>query len=273
MAAALFALLLASGLLFGFATLFYFAYLRYRRNDTGFWASIFALLGWVALSVGGIVRGGLLGHIPFGSFSDTLLFLLWLLASSYFLVEQRFKVRAAGAFLLPVVTLGVVYATLRPTEVAVILPVLQSPWVIWHVGFVFFAYCAFALAGLTGFLYLIQEKELKSKRLTFMHFSLPSLATLEALSATLIGWGYPALTLGIVLGAIWSRVVWGAYVLPDPKLIWAFLTWIFYTCLLVGRWVWGWRGRRNAVLTVVGFGAVILNYLGISFMLQGIHRF
>ncbi len=273
MATVLFLLLGGSVLLFGCATLLHLLYLRHHRNDTGFWASLFALLGWAALTLGGIVRGALSGQIPLGSFSDGLLFLLWLLASGYFILEHRYQLRAAGAFLLPVITVGVAYASLRPVPARALVPILQSPWVIWHVGLVFFAYCAFALAGLTGLLYLLQEKELKSKRLTFMHFRLPALATLERLSSLLIGWGYPALTLGILFGAHWSRTVWGAYVLPDPKMIWAVLTWVFYTGFLVGRWVWGWRGRRNALLTIVGFGAIILNYLGISFLWQGIHRF
>lgn len=270
---ALHAFLTAASLLFAVATLLYLAYLRWRKNDTGFWASFFALMGWIALSVGAVVRGALLGQIPLGSFSDSLLLLVWFLASSFFVVEQRFGLKAGGAFVLPTVTAGVLYATLTPAEVNMLLPILRSPWVSWHVGLVFAGYATFALAAVAGLLYLLQERELKSKRLTFMHFSLPSLGALERLAVLLVAVGFPCLTLGILTGALWSRQVWGSYIPWDPKVVWTLATWLFYCGALVARRVWGWRGRRIALFTVVGFLAVIANYLGITWLWHGVHRF
>ena len=273
MRAALVALLVASAFLFGAATALYFVYLRGRKNDPGFWASVLALLGWVALTLGGLVRGALLGRLPFGTFTDGLLLLVWLLATSFFIVERRFGLKAGGAFILPWATAGALYAASHPGDGSLLEPILRSPWVGWHVALVFMGYAAFALAGLSGFLYLVQERELKTKRLTFMHFSLPSLGTLERLAAALVAAGFPCLTVGIVVGALWSRRVWGEYFPPDPKMAWTLATWLFYSAALLARRVWGWKGRRVALLCVAGFLAVILNYLGISFALQGIHRF
>lgn len=273
MTPALVALLALSSLFFAGASLLHVVYLRSRRSDLGFWATLLSLIAWVALSAGGVMRTALLGQLPRGSFSDGLLLFIWLLATGFFLVERRFHLRVGGAILFPLITLGVVVAAMRPARVEGLLPILQGPLVAWHVSLIFLGYCTFALAGLAGFLYLLQERTLKSKQLTLLNFDVPALDTLERLLASLVAWGYPCLTFGLLLGALWSRQVWGAYIVPDPKMLWAIATWIFYTAAFLGRWVGGWRGRRNAILTLVGFVAVLVNYVGITFIVQGIHRF
>ena len=269
----LLAILLISGIAFSASSAMYVSFVRHRRNDTGFWASVLALIGYVALTTGGVLRTIFAGRVPIGSFFDSLIVVVWLLATLYFIVELKWKLRVGGAFVFPLISVGALYASFRPVGVGGAPPILQSPWVGVHVGLMFLGYCAFALAALAGFLYLVQEQELKRKRLTFMHFSLPSLMRLERLSWVLVGWGFPLLSVGIAVGAIWSKEVWGSYVPADPKMLWAILTWIFYAAAILGRLAWGWRGRRAAILAVVGFFAVIFNYLGISLLTHGVHSF
>lgn len=269
----LLAILLFSGVAFSASSVLYAAYLRRRKNDAGFWASVFALIGYAALTTGGVLRTVFSGRVPIGSFLDSLIVVVWLLVTLYFLVELKWKLRVGGAFVFPIAAAGALYASFRPVGAGGAPPILQGPWVGLHVGLMFLGYCSFALAALAGFLYLVQEQELKTKRLTFMHFCLPSLVRLERLSWVLVGWGFPLLTAGIASGVVWSKMVWGSYLVADPKMLWSILTWIFYAAAIVGRIAWGWRGRRAAILALVGFFAVIFNYLGISLLTQGVHRF
>lgn len=269
----LLAILLFAGVAFSASSVMYVSYLRRRKNDAGFWASVFGLIGYAALTTGGVLRTAFAGRLPIGSFYDSLIVVVWLLVTLYFIIELRWKFRVGGAFLFPIAAVGALYASFRPLGVGGAPPILQSPWVGFHVGLVFLGYSAFALAALAGFLYLLQEQELKRKRLTFMHFSLPSLVRLERLSWVLVGWGFPLLTAGIAFGAAWSKQVWGSYFVADPKMVWSVFTWVIYAAAIVGRLAWGWRGRRAAILAVVGFFAVIVNYLGISLLTQGVHRF
>jgi ABC-type uncharacterized transport system permease subunit len=71
----------------------------------------------------------------------------------------------------------------------------------------------------------------------------------------LIWVGFPIFTIALVLGAIWvSKLGESLDRLEYPL---AGVTWIAYATLLVMRQVYGWRGRRAAKLTLVGFAAAL----------------
>jgi len=86
--------------------------------------------------------------------------------------------------------------------------------------------------------------------------------------------GFPLFTLGgLIMGAIWANSAWGKYWSWDPKETWSLITWFVYALYLHARFVSGWRGRRVAILAVVGFIAVIFTYLGVNLVLSGLHSY
>jgi len=263
----------ASSTIFFVASALYVAYLRRRRPETAFWAHAAAVSGWLTLSLGGLVRLALLGRLPFGSFSDSLMLLLWALVAGFLWLEHRFALRAAGALIIPVIAVGSAYIFWRPAGGGELLPILTSPWVVAHAACIFAGYCAFTLAAVAGALYLLLEKELKEKRLFSLHFTLPSLDTLERLVSKLILWGFPFLTVGLASGAVWSRRVWGTYVPFDAKMIVALVTWFIYAAELIYTRALGGRGRRVAIASLIGLAAVALNYLALGVLVDTVHRF
>lgn len=85
--------------------------------------------------------------------------------------------------------------------------------------------------------------------------------------------GFIFLTLGILTGAVWAETAWGHYWSWDPKETASLITWFIYAALLHARLVRGWQGRPIAWLAVLGFAAVIFTYLGVSFLLGGLHSY
>jgi len=86
--------------------------------------------------------------------------------------------------------------------------------------------------------------------------------------------GFPVFTLGgLIFGAIWADQAWGSYWSWDPKETWSLITWFVYAFYLHSRMVRGWRGKRTAVVAVIGFVAVILTYLGVNLLLSGLHAY
>jgi ABC-type transport system involved in cytochrome c biogenesis permease subunit len=76
-----------------------------------------------------------------------------------------------------------------------------------------------------------------------------------------------------VSGAIWANYAWGTYWSWDPKETWSLITWFIYAAYLHARVTRGWRGRRAAFISIVGFLAVIFLYWGVSFILPGLHAY
>lgn len=86
--------------------------------------------------------------------------------------------------------------------------------------------------------------------------------------------GFPIFTLGgLIFGAIWADQAWGVYWSWDPKETWSLITWFIYAFYLHGRMIRGWKGKKVAVVAVIGFMAVIFTYLGVNLLLSGLHAY
>lgn len=98
--------------------------------------------------------------------------------------------------------------------------------------------------------------------------------TLDEITYKSIAFGFPIFTLGgLVFGAIWADQAWGVYWSWDPKETWSLITWFIYAFYLHGRMVRGWKGKKVAVVSVVGFMAVMFTYLGVNLLLSGLHSY
>jgi hypothetical protein len=145
-----------------------------------------------------------------------------------------------------------------------VMPV--SVWAAIHVPLLFLAYAAFANAFGIGLAFLIQERQIKTRRPTELGYRLPSLEEMDRLIARLIAVAFPALTLGLGLGIVWAHSAWGGRWVSDPKIIWSVVVWAVYLAYLVLRYGFNWRGRRAAYLSLAGFGLVLVSYMGINYV-------
>ena len=97
---------------------------------------------------------------------------------------------------------------------------------------------------------------------------------LDEITYKSIAVGFPIFTLGgLIFGAIWADQAWGVYWSWDPKETWSLITWFIYAFYLHGRMMRGWKGRKIAVVAVIGFMAVIFTYLGVNLLLSGLHSY
>src|SRR5271165_3843159 len=102
---------------------------------------------------------------------------------------------------------------------------------------------------------------------------LPSADTLDRVTYKTICVAFPLLTAMIATGAYWANRTWGSYWSWDPKETWAAITWLVYAGYLHMRITRGWRGRRAAYFAILGFGVVIFTFLGVTYLLPGLHAY
>ena len=102
---------------------------------------------------------------------------------------------------------------------------------------------------------------------------LPSADTLDGLMYKLAGVTFAGLALLLMTGAVWANESWGRYWGWDSKEVGALVAWITYAGFLHSRIAYGWRGRRSAYFAVVAFLFVIFTYLGVSYLLPGLHSY
>jgi len=110
-------------------------------------------------------------------------------------------------------------------------------------------------------------------RRTGLEGMLPSADTLDRVTYKTICIAFPLLTGMIATGAYWANRTWGSYWSWDPKETWAAITWLVYAGYLHMRITRGWRGRRAAYFAILGFGIVIFTFLGVTYLLPGLHAY
>jgi cytochrome c-type biogenesis protein CcsB len=174
---------------------------------------------------------------------------------------------------MPVVFVLMLSSSMLPSEIKPLSPVLQSYWLGIHTVFAFLGNAAFALAFGIGTMYLVQEHYVKSKRLGDLFDRLPSLQTLDEINYRLITLGFPLLTLAIITGALWAESAWGSYWNWDTREVWSLITWFIYAIILHARLTAGWRGRRAALLSIIGFLTILIAFFGIKLLRKGMHVF
>ncbi|MCP4746481.1 MAG: c-type cytochrome biogenesis protein CcsB [Desulfobacteraceae bacterium] len=219
-------------------------------------------------------KGSAYGHAPLTNLYESLTFFAFIISSIYLFVEWKYKSRILGALAMPLAFLVMAYASISPgKQIQPLIPALKSNWLIAHVFTCFIGYAAFAIAFAVSIVYLFKSKEKEGKDATVPDQSgALSTGLLDELTHQLIMFGFLFLTSGIITGAVWAYSAWGRYWGWDPKETWSLITWCIYAALLHLRMMRGWRGKRIAVMSIIGFVAVLFTYFGVN-LLPGLHSY
>ncbi len=222
-----------------------------------------------------------IGHVPIADTTSAISTFVWLLAVAYLYTEMTTEERAMGVFVVPLMALLQAIPTIHP-GLEKRAPVLEGPWFGLHVSSLLFAYASFALACVIGVTYVLLFKEIKAKHLGFFYKRLPSLQRLDSMNVRAVTIGWIFLTIGVVVGAIWTIEARATYAFDprlramsvfDPKIAVALLSWAVYSFQLYARRAIGWSGRRYAWLSTLGFAIVLVNFVAVGLFLTKSHNF
>jgi cytochrome c-type biogenesis protein CcsB len=242
------------------ATVSFLAYLLRRSEALSKVSLGITALGFLSHTIALVARMTAASSSP-PTFHEALSFFSWMLILVFLVVEFRHRIHVLGSFMVPLALVSLASAAALPETVPTLQPVFKTLW--FHVTLSMLGTVGFAVAFVAGLMYLIQDSLLKSKRFNVLYSKLPALDFLDHLNQQSIVLGFPLLTLGIVTGAISAEFVRGSYVSWNPEQTWALVTWLFYFVVLLGRLTVGWRAKRAAYLTVIGFACVILTLVGV----------
>jgi len=267
-------------ILFGITLFFYFLsafhymlYLINQRESIGKVCQIttIAAFGFHTLSL--IYQTVSSGHVPITNLRESLVFYAWAIVLIYLILEYMYKIRVMGAFIIPIAFISVIFSLSFPIVESPLPEYFKSAWLGVHTTLAFLADAAFAIAFGVGIMYLIQQRQLKSKHPGAFYRRLPSLDVLDELNYKAVAIGFPLLTLAIVSGSIWANSAWGYYWGWEPKEIWALITWVVYAAYLHARLMSGWRGRKAAYMSIAGFMIVVFTFIGVTLLMPGRHGF
>ncbi len=224
--------------------------------------------------LGVVLRGVAAQRAPWGNMYEFVTSTLAMAVLIYLVLAIRFRVRWLG---LPVTLLAAIGQGLAVTvlyvAVAPLVPALHSVWFVIHIIAAVLAGAAFNVGGLAALLYLLRERADRRGAVRGYLAGLPSPARIDALSYRFHAFAFPLWTFTIAAGAIWAQYAWGRFWGWDPKETWSLVTWIVYAGYLHARATAGWKGRRAAVVALVGLGSFWFNFVGINLLVSGLHSY
>jgi ABC-type uncharacterized transport system permease subunit len=194
-----------------------------------------------------------------------------LLAGAFLLVYWRYKTVSLGVFVLPVSFLLCLVPAFRPGQEAMPFPQFNTGWIFLHIALLLAAYASLLLSLLASVLYLVQERNLKSKHAMAGASWLPPLETTDQIALRSLLFGLPCMTAGLLIGLLIAQQTMGPSYLLDPKVLLSFAMWIAYIAMIYIRKHAGLRGRRAIYLSGFVFLVVLAVWSANQFSV--VHRF
>jgi len=266
-----------SGVLLGAALFFYFlgvvaSFVTFLsgRQERAWLIPALTLIGFV-IHLGGIVaRGVEEGGVPVGNLRGILFLLAWAAISVYLLAHFKFRLEVIGMVILPLVVALMLVTLLLPRPLgsdeglSQLPPGLGQAIRIIHIVPAILGVSALFLTFASSLIYLIQERAIKTRRPLRFPVRLPSLSRCEKLGHQSLTWGFSLLSFVVLTGVVTAgygpREDW-RFLLQEK---WSLMAWLIFAVIMYDRiFSGGWRGRKAAYLSILGFGVMILRMMGV----------
>lgn len=221
-------------------------------------ARFFIVCGILSLSLYIGMRWQIADRPPFSNMFESLVVLSWAIAIVSIFIDIKYRIKNISALTALMSLLAIGCASLLDKEIAPLLPALKSNWLTIHVLTCFIGYAALTVSFVSSAVLLCRKEED---------------AAIDIISYKMIAFGFLFLALGIISGAVWANSAWGTYWSWDPKETWSLITWFIYAIYLHTRLRRGWKGKKAAWVSVIGFLAMLFTYFGVNYLLSGLHSY
>nr|ANO44742.1 cytochrome c heme attachment protein [Clintonia borealis] len=276
----------------------------HNSSERGMIATFLSITGLL------VIRWIYLGHFPLSNLYESLIFLSWSFSIIHMIPKIRNHKNDLSVITAPsaIFTQGFATSGLS-TEMhqsAILVPALQSQWLMMHVSMMLLSYAALLCGSLLSVallvikfrknidiffksknllikLFFVGEVEyLNDKRSVFKKTSFISFRNyykyqltqrLDYWSYCVISLGFTFLTIGILSGAVWANEAWGSYWNWDPKETWAFITWIIFAIYSHTRTNQSLQDTHSALAASIGFLIIWICYFGINLLGIGLHSY
>jgi cytochrome c-type biogenesis protein CcsB len=251
---------------------FQLAKLKDDSTDTKFEKFGFWILGiaTVILGVGVFLRGVAANRVPWANMYEFSISAALMILTVYLVSLSVRDLRYIATFITGF-TLVTLFAavSLFYVEVKTLMPALQSYWLVIHVVVAILAVGFYAVAAGFHIFYLIKDaggaKQIMAK--------FPELKQLERIAYRFNMVGFVAWSFTLIAGAIWAERAWHRYWGWDTKEVWTFIIWVLYAGYLHAMATRGWTGKRAAWLGLIGFAAIIFNFVVVNIFFKGLHTY
>ncbi len=211
------------------------------------------------------------GYAPWSNSYETMVYVAWATITGGLLFMRRSTITFALATLFAGIILFVSGLNWMDPQINPLVPVLKSPWLMFHVAVIVAAYGFFGISFLIGTTNMVLMSVTKKSKLPDIGNRIRELSIVNEMSLLV---GLALMTIGTFLGAVWANESWGRYWGWDPKETWALITVIIYVIVIHLRLV---KKTSNLwifnLASVIAFASVLMTFFGVNYFLSGMHSY
>ena len=276
----------------------------YDSSEKGMIATFFCITGLL------VIRWIYFGHLPLSNLYESLIFLSWGFSIIHMIPYFKKHKNHLSAITAPSVMFTQGFATSgllnEMHQSAILVPALQSHWLMMHVSMMVLSYAALLCGSLLSLALLVitfresirifsKSKNLLTEQFAFgeiqyvnernnvlkntslissqNYYRYQLIQQLDRWSYRIISLGFILLTIGILSGAVWANEAWGSYWNWDPKETWAFITWTIFAIYLHIRTNKNYETENSAIVASMGFLIIWICYFGVNLLGIGLHSY
>jgi len=226
---------------------------------------------FVLHTLGLFARAYVSGHAPWSDAYESMIYVAWATVGIGLAFGRKSDLTIAATSFVSSMILMIAHWSWMDPEIANLVPVLDSYWLMIHVSVIVGSYGPFTLSMILGIvsliLIIITNKRNKKK----IDINLQELTIINELSLTV---GLIMLTIGNFLGGQWANESWGRYWGWDPKETWALISIMIYAFVLHMRLIPGLKGKwMFNLMSIIAFASIMMTYFGVNFYLTGLHSY
>ena len=264
--------------LYGVLSLFLIIFVISQIFYTKKWINLLVkvLLGVAAAlfllhTLGLISRWFISGNAPWSNAYESIIYVAWAVMLFGLTMGRKSSLALTAATFLTAITLAFAHQNWLDPEIANLMPVLNSWWLLVHVSIIVASYGPFSLSMILGVFSLFLIVFTTKKNRKRMDINIKELTVINEMAMTV---GLVMLTIGNFLGGMWANESWGRYWGWDPKETWALISIMLYAFVLHMRLIPGLRGRLafNFASAFV-YLSIMMTYFGVNFYLSGLHSY
>jgi len=230
------------------------------------------IIGLFLMHTGGLIARWIVsGHAPWSNAYESMIYVGWATMLFGLIFGRKSSMTIAATAFLTAFILMVAHWNWMDPEIANLVPVLNSYWLMIHVAIIVASYGPFALGMILGLISLLLMILTTKKNKNKIGLMIKELTIINEMSLTV---GLVLLTIGNFLGGQWANESWGRYWGWDPKETWALISIMIYAFVLHIRLVPGLRSKFTFNLfSIAAFASILMTYFGVNFYLSGLHSY
>lgn len=233
-----------------------------------------ACLGLLTNLLGVVLRGIAANRFPWANMYEFSITSVLFMVVAFVVLAYRYRMRWLGlpVMLLATILVGVAVEVFY-VAVADLVPALHSWWFVVHIVAAAIAGALFNVGTVLAVLYLLRARSDKRGATRGWLAQLPSPKRLDLWSYRANAIAFPLWTFAIAAGAVWAQAAWGRFWGWDPKETFSLVTWVVYAAYLHARLTAGWKGKRAAIIAIIGAVSFWWNFVGVNFLFSGLHSY